>query len=135
MILDKHLIFVKNTDAAAAETRAVCLTQYDLPDHPGTGRPHNGMAPYDGLYLVVIAGEDGVAGPVELQHSGEESGTFEKLATFDALPTYDNKSGSVMVKAPVPFPAKNWLKLKFAAAAKMYAFLTLGADKGVVVDD
>ena len=129
MILDKHLTFVKGTDAAAAETRAICLTQNDLP------APNDGMAPYDGLFLVVIPTEDGMAGPVELQHCDAEAGTFEKLATFEAPPSYDDKAGSTLVKAPVPFPAKNWLKLKFSAAKKCNAFLTLGADKGVVVDD
>lgn len=135
MILDKHLTFVKGDETAAATTRAICLTQYDLPDHPGTGEPHKGMAPYDGLYLVVIPTEDGMAGPVELQHAEAEDGTFAKLATFEALPSYDNKAGSTLVKAPVPFPAKNWLKLKFSGAKKCNAFLTLGADKGVVIDD
>ena len=129
MILDKHLIFQSGTDAAAAESRAICLTQGDLP------APNAGMAPYDGLYLVVIPVDDGAAGPVELQHADTEGGPFTKLATFEALPSYDNKAGSTLVKAPVPFPAKNWLKLKFAGAKKCNAFLTLGADKGVVIDD
>lgn len=135
MIIDKHLTFVKGTDAAATETRAICLTQADLPTHPGTGEPLKGMAPYDGLYLIVTPVEDGLDGPVELLHGDAEGGTFETLATFEALPSYEKKAGQPMVKAPVPFPAMNWLKVKLASAVKCNAFLALGADKGVVIDD
>ena len=40
-----------------------------------------------------------------------------------------------VLKATLKNPRESAFMLKFAAAAKMYAFLTLGADKGVVVDD
>lgn len=127
MILDKHLTFVKGTDAPAAETRAVCLAQGDL-----TGTT-DGMGPYDGLFLMVTAADTIANLTVTLEHGDAQAGPFTALATYPAKTGL--KPGNVVVKAPVPFSAKNWLRVKLSSAAKVNAFLAVGVDKGVVVND
>ena len=78
MILDKHLTFVKGTDAPAAETRAVCLAQGDL-----TGTT-DGMGPYDGLFLMVTAADTIASLTVTLEHGDAQAGPFTALATYPA---------------------------------------------------
>lgn len=127
MILDKHLIFVNGKDPAAAETRAVCLAQADL-----TGTT-DGMGPYDGLFLVVTAADTIANLTVTLEHGDAKTGPFTALATYPAKTGL--KAGNVVVKAPIPFSAKNWLRVKLSSAAKVNAFLATGVDKGVVIND
>ena len=126
MILDKHLIFSKSEDGAITNSRAICLTQNDLPF------PNNGLAPYEGLFLCVISGEDVSGLTVTLEHSDSETGTFEALATY---PPATVKEGEIIVKAPIPFKAKNWLRINLSSSARVHAFLTTGVDKGVIIDD
>ncbi len=121
MILDKHLIFMKGTDTADSETRAICLAQSDLV------APTDGMGPYEGLWLNVIAPEAVTGLEVTLEHSDTETGTFAALASY---PAKTAAAGTVVLKAPVPFPCKNWLKLTFNKNAAVNAFLTAGVDKG-----
>ena len=131
MILDKNLWFRKASEAAAAATRAVPLGQGDMTgDTSGTG-------PYQNLYWVVRAGEakgSGTSGvTVKLQHSDTESGTYTDLLTVTTPATFAN--GALLVKQPVPFSAKNWLKVTLSAATKVESFLVYGTSKGVEDND
>ncbi len=126
MILDKHLTFLTPTDGAKTTSRAICLTQDDL------SVPNNGMAPYDGLYLCVIAAQNVSNLSVTLEHCDTDTGTFSTLVSYPAVTV---KAGEVVIKAPVPFKAKNWLRVKLSSSSTVYAFLTTGVDKGVVIDD
>ena len=125
MILDKLMTFATPKDGAITETRAICLAQGDLP------APNDGMAPYDGLFLTVSTYTEPVSGlAVTLQHCDTKDGTYEDLASYAAK---DAGAGEVVVKAPIPFAAKNWLKLTFSTAATVNAFITHGVDKGGTV--
>lgn len=137
MIIDKHLTFVLGKDNPQTTTRSVCLTQSDLPVVTPGGVEQTGMGPYNaGLFLYVAAAEAGVTGlTVTIEHSTEEEGSYDELVTFNQLPTATGKEGDVLVKAPFPFPSRNWVRLKFSAAKKLNAFLVHGVDKGVFLND
>jgi hypothetical protein len=128
MILDKHLWFAKASDTAAASTRAVPLGQGDLTgDTSGTG-------PYQNLYWYVRAGQAGTAPvTVKLQHSDTQAGTYTDLLSVATPAAFAN--GALLAKMPVPFSAKNWLKVTLSSAMKIESFLAYGADKGVVDND
>lgn len=120
MITDINLFLATPEDGAITETRAICLTQEDLP------APNNGMAPYEGLWLTVRAYEDAASVAVTLQHSDTKDGPFADLVSYPAVTA---GAGGKIVIAPVPFSAKNWLRLKFSAAATVNALVTMGVDK------
>ncbi len=125
MILDKLMTFATPKDGAITETRAICLAQGDLP------APNIGMAPYEGLFLTVSTYTEPVSGlAVTLEECDTKDGTFTTLASY---PAKDAGAGEVVVKAPIPFSAKNWLRLTFSTAAKVNAFITYGVDKGGAV--
>lgn len=126
MILDKHLRFATPDDGRITTSKAICLTQNDL------SVPNNGMGPYDGLFLCVIADENVSGLTVTLEHSDIDTGTFATLLTFPAATA---NAGEVIVKAPFPFKSKNWVRIRLSTARRVNAFLTTGVDKGVVIDD
>jgi hypothetical protein len=129
MLTDKYLTFMKSTDTAAAATRALPLGQNDL------AAPTDGMGPYDGFWLVLCSPSD-VTGDsdltVTLQSSDSQTGTYATAATY-TVPT-GTKAG-IVLKTPVPFTVKNWVKLGFSAASAFDAFMTLGVPKGIDVND
>ena len=125
MILDKLMTFAKPEDGAITESKALCLAQGDLT------APNDGMAPYDGLFIVVSSYTEAISGlSVTLQHCDTKDGTYEDVFS---TPSKDVEAGEVVVKAPIPFRCKNWLKLKFSTAALVNAFITHGVDKGGAV--
>ena len=127
MILDKNLTFLKGTDAPTATTKALPLGQKDLVGDT------TGMGPYSDLFLLVTAAADIPALTVTLEHGDAEAGPFTTLASYPEASGL--KPGDEAVKAPVPFTAKNWVRLKLSVAAAVNAFMTIGADKGVAVND
>ena len=127
MILDKQLILIKGTDAPAATSRAVALGQADL-----TGDT-TGMGPYSDFFLQVNAAADAASLTVTLEHGDAAAGPFETLATYPEKTGV--KAGDVVVKAPVPFTAKNWVRVKLSEAVAVNAFLVMGVDKGVAEND
>jgi hypothetical protein len=128
MIQDKNLIFVKRADTPVVTTRAIPLGQGDL------GGDTSGMGPYQDLWLVVMAGAAGSAVvTITLQHSDTETGTYTALATYTTPGTF--AVGDTLVKAPVPFKTKNWLRVALSTAKAVDAFLVYGVDKGVDIND
>ena len=131
MITDKNLWLMKRTDAAATTTRAVPLGQDDL---TRCSAETDGMGPYCGLWLNVVTPADVPAGAtIILQHSDEETGTFETV--FTHATTAAIKANSWLAKIPLPFGVKNWIRVSFGTAAQYDVFLNMGPDKGVVVND
>jgi hypothetical protein len=125
MILDKNLWFAKASDPAATTTRAIPLGQADL-----TGDT-SGLGSYQDLFLVVNAGEAGMSAlTVNLQHSDTENGTFDNLLSLPTPATF--AVGGHLVRTPVPFEAKNWVRVSLSNAMKIEAFLSYGVDKDVV---
>jgi hypothetical protein len=104
---DKLLEMRLRAETPAASTRAVCIGQGDLFDQAGDTR---GVAPIEGLYLLVMAGEDVPANVVyTLETSDTEGGAYSALVskkTAAATPI-----GQVVWKEPVPHNAKNWLRV------------------------
>ena len=127
MILDKYLTFLTGTDTPVTTTKAIPLGQKDL-----TGDT-SGMGPYSNFFLQVNAAADAAALTVTMEHSDEEMGTYTTLQAFPAKSNL--KAGDVVVKAPVPFGVKNWVRLKLSVATPVNAFLTYGVDKGVDTND
>ena len=122
MIVDKLLTFAKPEDGAVTTSRAICLAQGDLP------APNIGMAPYEGLFLIVSTYTTPVSNlVVTLEESETKDGTYEPLVVYPAVTA---GPGEIVVKSPVPFKAKNWLRLTFSAPANVNAFLSHGVDKG-----
>ena len=131
MITDKNLWLMKRTDTAATTTRAVPLGQDDL---TRWAAETDGMGPYCGLWLNVVTPVDVAAGAtITLQHSDEESGTFETVFTHTS--TAAAKANSWLAKMPLPFQVKNWIRVSFGAAGQYDVFLNMGPDKGVVAND
>jgi hypothetical protein len=131
MYQDEALIFAKASDPAATATAAVSLLQGDHPGWPGAPGKTNGSAPYQGLYLVVKAGEDiasTVAEVITLQHCDTQAGTYATLLAAPAQ-TDSYAAGDVMFVAPIPHRAKNWLKVALSTAKKIDAFLTNAVDR------
>ena len=120
MITDIHMILARPEDGAITQTRAVCLGQSDLP------AATDGMAPYEGLWLTVRAYTDATNVAVTLQHCDTKDGTFEDLVSYPAVTV---GAGGKIIVAPVPFAAKNWLRLKFSSAVTVNALFTMGVDK------
>ena len=122
MILDKLLMFTTPKDGAVTTSHEVCLAQGDLP------APNIGMAPYEGLFLTVSTRTTPVSNlVVTLEESETKDGTYEPLVVYPAVTA---GPGEIVVKSPVPFKAKNWLRLTFSAPANVNAFLSHGVDKG-----
>ena len=122
MILDKLLMFTTPKDGAVTTSHEVCLAQWDLP------APNIGMAPYEGLFLTVSTRTAPVSNlVVTLEESETKDGTYEPLVVYPAVTA---GPGEIVVKSPVPFKAKNWLRLTFSAPANVNAFLSHGVDKG-----
>ena len=133
MILDKNLVFTDPNSSISAlsgnktVSREIVLGQDDLAQVP-----NNGMGPYEGLYLCVIAANKVTNLTVTVEHSDIHGGTYSTLVTY---PAKSANAGEFVVKAPLPFSAKNWLRLKFSSSVLVHSFLTTGVDKGVVVND
>ena len=131
MILDKNLTLMKRSDTASATTKAVPLGQDDLTTWSSETA---GMGPYCGLWLNVVTPVAVAAGAtVSLQHSDEEAGPFSTVLTHtttDATP-----ANSWIVKIPIPFNVKNWLRVSLGAAGAYDIFLNMGPDKGVIGND
>jgi hypothetical protein len=128
MIQDKNLVFVKRTDTAATSTRAIPLGQSDL------GGDTSGMGPYQDMWFVVMSGHAGTAAlTITLQDSDTETGTYTAVQSWTTPATY--AVGDYLVKAPVPFKVKNWLKVGLSTAKTVDAFLVYGVDKGVELND
>jgi hypothetical protein len=131
MIMDKNLWFAKATDTAATATRAIPLGQSDL-----TGNT-SGMGPYQNMYWVVTAGAAKSSGStgitIKLQHSDTQGGTYTDLLTFVTPVLF--AVGDLLVKTPVPFSAKNWLKVTLSAATAIESYLAYGVSKGVTDND
>ena len=122
MILDKLMTFCKPEDGAISETKALCLAQGDL------ASPNDGIAPYSGLFLQVSTYTEPVSDlTVKLMHCDTKDGDYEEV--FTSSPKTAG-AGEVIIKAPIPFKCKNWLKLEFSSASTLNAFLTHGVDKG-----
>ena len=125
MILDKLLMFTTPKDGAVTTSHEVCLAQGDLP------APNIGMAQYEGLFLTVSTRTTPVTDlVVTLENSETRDGTYEPLVTYPAVSA---GPGEIIIKSPIPFKAKNWLRLTFSAAAEVNAFLSHGVDKGGAV--
>ena len=125
MILDKLLTFARPEDGAITTSKEICLAQGDLP------APNIGMAPYEGLFLTVSTYTTPVSNlDITLEDAETQAGPFTPLAVYPALTA---GAGEVIVKAPIPFKAKNWLRLTFSAASEVNAFITHGVDKGGAV--
>lgn len=128
MILEQNLIFVKGTDTPAAVTKAIPLGQNDLAGDT------SGLGPYGNFFLQVMAKADIPAGLiVAVEHADTETGTYGELIAFPAAPALT--AGQVVIKSPLPFKVKNWVRLRLSSAVALYAFLTYGVDKGVVDND
>lgn len=120
MFLDKHLILATNEDGQITQTRAVCLTQNDLP------APTDGVGPYEGFWLSVLAWEDVTGLEVTLKHCDTKDGVFEELVKF---PARDADMGTSIITAPAPHCCKNWLRLTFNKPVAVNAQFTAGVDK------
>jgi hypothetical protein len=124
MYSDKFLEFsIASRDAAATSTKALPMGQGDL-----TGDT-TGMGPYGGLFIYVSAGETIASGfTVTMQHCDTETGTYATLLTFPAT-TEEKKARQVIVKHPVPFNVKNWVKFTFSSAKLVNALMALDVEK------
>jgi hypothetical protein len=124
MYSDKHLEFMMAfRDAAATVTRELPMGQGDM-----TGDT-SGMGPYTGLFIFVSAGEDVDAGlEITMEHSDTQGGTYDTLIAFPA--TTDAKGpGQVIVKHPVPFNVKNWVRFTLSEEIKANILITRDVDK------
>jgi hypothetical protein len=124
MILDKNLTFMQAGDAAAATTKAIPLGAADM-----TGDT-TGMGPYSGLFLhvaAVAATTYGTPLVVTLQTCDTEAGTFEDVQSYGGVSA--TTAGQPIVKAPVPFDVKNWVRLKFSEAVTVNAHLAADVRK------
>ena len=131
MYTDKCLEFsIASRDAAALTTTALPMGQ------SGLAAPTDGMGPLGGLYIYVSAGE-AIAAPssgsvagfsVTLEHCDTKDGAFAAVIAFPEDRT-SIPAGKVLVRHPVPHGIKNWVRLKFSAAKKMNAVMTLDAEK------
>lgn len=134
MYMDKFLTWVKSTDAAATETKALPLSNPNLAmqvgplDNPGP-KDTAGMGTYKGKsWIYVGAGEDVLAGfTLELQHADTETGTYSTLATYGPT-TVDKVAGDTVFKIPVPMAVKNFVKFTLSTALKMDIFWTSDVD-------
>jgi hypothetical protein len=89
------------------------------------------MGPYEGLFIFASAGEDIASGfTLKMQHSDTEDGTFTDVVTFPAT-TSAKSVGDVLVKHPVPFGVKNWVRFSLSAAKKTNIILTRDVDKWI----
>lgn len=129
MILDKQLIFAKKEDVAWATSRAICLGQNDLNKWENET---DGMGPYSDLFLQVSSDVAHSAVTLTIEHSDTETGTYTTLAQYPAVSAV---KGQVLLKAPFPFPSKNWVRIKQDAARQLDAFLVYGVDKRVITND
>jgi hypothetical protein len=116
---------VAGRDATAITTKALPMGQRDL-----TGDT-TGMGPYDGLFVFASAGEDINAGfSITMQHCDTQNGTFENLVTFPAT-TAIKAPGDVLVKHPVPFNVKNWVRFVLSSAVSASIVIVHNVDKWV----
>lgn len=127
MITDKNMTFLKGTDAPVSVTKALPLGQGDLSGDT------SGMGPYAGLYVYVATRAALASLSVTLEHCDSADGAFKTLTAYPEVK--EAKAGDAIVKAPLPFSAKNWVRLKFDSAVSVDAMLLLGVDKGVLVND
>ena len=101
---DKLLEMQTRAEVAVATTRAVCIGQGDL------AAGASGVAPYDSLYLLVIAGEDVPAAVTyTLETSDTQGGAFAALISKKTAGVVS--AGQVVWKEQVPHNAKNWLRV------------------------
>jgi hypothetical protein len=126
MYSDKFLEFsIASRDAAATTTKALPMGQRDLALTPDTA----GMGPYGGLFIFASAGEDLATGfVITMQHADLEAGPFTTLITFPAT-TAAKAAGEVLVKHPVPFNVKNWVRFTLSTAKKVNILMTLDVEK------
>ena len=124
MYSDKNLEFViASRDAAATTTKALPMGQGDL-----TGDT-SGMGPYSGLFIYITAAEAlATAFAITMQHSDAQAGPYTTLIAFPAL-TGATPAGTVLVKHPVPFQVKNWVRFTLTAAKKLNIIITSDVDK------
>ena len=122
MVLDKNLTFLTVDDTPVTTTKAIPLGQKDVPGDT------KGMGPYGGLYLYVSAAEDIASQTVTLQTCDTETGTYEDVIAFPAKTGV--KAGDAIVRAPLPFEVRNYVRLAFSNTAKMYAGLVADVKKG-----
>jgi hypothetical protein len=120
---------VASRDTAATTTRALPLGQSDLP--VGDDGTTKDLSPYGGLFIVAIAREDLAEDfQLKLMQSDTEAGTYDALKEFPAL-TAAVAANTVLIKEPLPFGARNWLKWSLSAAKKLDIFATRDVDRWV----
>ena len=130
MYSDKCLEFsIASRDPAALVTRALPMGQGDL-----TGDT-SGMGPYSGLFVYSSAGE-AVAAPAQnaagfiitMEHCDTKTGTFTAVIQFPEIRTAI-AVGDVLIKHPVPFNIKNWVRFRLSAAKLINILITSDVDK------
>jgi hypothetical protein len=128
MITDKYMRFIRNTDTPVTTTIPLPFGQTDLP------APTDGSGPYSGFWLVVSSPNPGVAAMTfTLESSDLEAGPYTTVATFTSRALTTN-AGTIL-KVPVPFRVKNWVRVTASAALPLDIFFTIGVVKGVEDND
>jgi hypothetical protein len=126
MYSDKFLEFsIASRDAAATATKALPLGQSDLAGDT------SGMGPYEGLFIFASAGEDLASGfTITMQHCDTQGGTYSTLIAFPAT-TAAVSAGGLLIKHPLPFNVKNWVKFTLSSAKKVNIIITRDVDKWI----
>jgi hypothetical protein len=125
MILDKFLEFlmVSKGETSVTPTRELPMGQGDLAGDT------KGMGPYQGLFIVVTAANDVPAGlVVTVQDSDTEGGAYANVIAFPAT-TAVTKAGRDIIKHPVPFDIRNWVRFTLSSAEDVNIFMTTAVDK------
>ena len=124
---DKHLEFiVKGRDTPSTTTKALPMGQKDLNGNT------SGMGAYDGLFIYALAGEDIPVGfNITMQHCDAENGAFVDLIPFPKT-TKVIPAGKEVVKHPVPFDVKNWVRFKLSSAVETTIVITIDVDKPLI---
>jgi hypothetical protein len=130
---DKYLEFeIPSRDAAASTTRALPLGQ------AGLAGDTSGMGPYEGLFALVIAHDSLPANfKATLETGDTKDGAFTAALASPPLAGAAGM-GTVVMKMPLPFGVKNWLRFKkttvvegteTASTLKVTAVITRDVDK------
>ena len=112
---------MRGTDTAATTTKAIPIGQGDLAGNT------KGIGAYTELFLHVSAPAPIASLGVTLETSDTETGTYETAITYPTKTTI--KAGDTIVKARLPRNVRNWVRLKFTAAAAVNAHLAIDTDK------
>lgn len=121
MILDRNLTLADSKDAAATTTRAIPLGQGDLSGNT------QGLTAYKSLIVHVSALEAAASVTVTLETSDYEAGPYEVVHVWPAVANV--KPGTLLVNDPMPWTARNWVRIKLSSAMKINAHLAEDTNK------